>query len=155
MKLLIERTIELLKLQVKENLQLINQNQSRLIEITKQPVSLKKRHLYDECYEANMKLLCENNDFMAMQLSLMNFLEKHKDSTALSDEVPHEYLEMPEDEEVIFTMTIDGELNYDCHHPLFEDNNFFNKLIRYYSAIEAYEKCSELNKTRKTSFSSK
>jgi len=155
MKLLIERTIELLNLQVKENLQLINKNQSRLLEIMKQPFSGKKKQQYEECYDTSMKLLCENNDFMTMQLSLIDFLEKYKESAMLSDDVPQEYLEMPEDEEIIFTMTVDGELKYDCHHPMFGNSDFFDRLIGYFSSIEAYEKCSELNRTRKTSFSSK
>jgi len=139
MKLLIERTIELLKLQVKENLQLINQNQSRLLEIMKLPVTNRKKQVYEECYEANMKLLGENNDFITMQLNLIDFLEKYKDSTVLSDEVPEEYLELPEDENVIFSMTVDGELVFDRHHPLFSNNDFFTKLINYYTSIEAYE----------------
>ena len=155
MKLLIERTIELLKMQVKENLQLINQNQSRLLEIMKQPVKSRKKKVYDECYEANMRLLGENNDFITMQLNLIDFLEKYKDSEILSDEVTEEYLELPEDENVIFSMTVEGELKFDNHHPLFSSNEFFNKLISYYSSIEAYEKCSELFQTRKTAFSSK
>ena len=155
MRLLIERTIELLKLQVRENLQVINENQSKILELLKLPVSEKKKAIYEECYGQNIKLLSENSDFISMQLTLRDFLEKHKESPALQNDVPEDFIEVNDDENIIFEMTVNDELKYDKLHPLFEDDVFFNKLIRYYTSIEAYEKCSELFKSRKIYISSK
>ena len=148
MRLLIERTIELLKLQVQENLQLINKNQAEIKALLKQPVSEEQKQVFEKCYLTNKKLLIENNDFINLQHTLISFLEKYKTSDALEDEVPEEDCELPDDDNIIFDMTVSGELRYDNLHPCFEDDDFFSKLIDYYTSVEAYEKCSELYKVR-------
>jgi hypothetical protein len=148
MKLLLERTIELLRTKVRENLRIIDENQSRITEMLKNPVSEEEKMEFEACYTENKKLLIENNDFVHLQLVLNDFLEKHKSSSALSDELLDESIEFPIDENIIFDMTVSEELAWDNLHPLFGDDKFFDKLIRYYTSIEAYEKCSELYKTR-------
>ncbi len=149
MRLLIERTIELIKLHVKENLRLINKNQTKIAEIRKQPVSEEQKKLFDKCSADNKKLLIENNDFANLQHTLANFLEKYKTSDILNDKIPEGYCDLPEDESIIFDMTISGELKFDNLHPYFYNDDFFNKLIHHYTSVEAYEKCSELYKVRK------
>lgn len=148
MKLLLERMIELLKTQVKENLRLIEENQSRIMELIKKPVSGEEKEEFEACYAENKKLLIENNDFVSLQLVLIDFLEKHKSSHALSDDYIEDISDFPIDENIIFDMTVNEELAFDNLHPLFGDENFFEKLVSYYTSVEAYEKCSELFKTR-------
>lgn len=155
MRLLIERTIELLKLQVKENLRLINKNQTKIAEIRKQPVSEEQKKIFNKCSADNKQLLIENNDFANLQHALANFLEKYKTSDILSNKIPEDYCDLPEDKSIIFDMTIDGELKFDNLHPYFDDDDFFNKLIHYYTSVEAYEKCGELYKVRKLYFSAR
>ena len=155
MKLLLERTIELLKMQVRENLRIIDENQSRIQEMIKKPVSEEERAEFEACYEENKKLLLENNDFVNLQLALIDFLEKHKTSSALTDEIQEDILAFPIDENIIFDMTVSEELTFDNLHPLFGDDKFFDKLVRYYTSIEAYEKCSELYKVRDLNMSAR
>ena len=80
---LIQKTISLLKLKVKSNLELINKNQVKIKEILKEPNSSKRTTSFEEHYETNKSLLAENNDFINIQLTLINFLEKYKDSLIL------------------------------------------------------------------------
>ncbi|MBN2481212.1 MAG: hypothetical protein JXB19_05700 [Bacteroidales bacterium] len=155
MRLLIERTIELLKLQIKENLRLINKNQAKIVEMLKKPVSDEQKLVFEQCYTANKKMLIENNDFINLQLTLSNFLEKHKLSDETLDEIPEELPGLPDDENIIFDMTVSEELQFDNLHPCFDDDEFFNRLIEYYTAVEAYEKCSELYKLRNLNLSAR
>ena len=152
MRLLLERTIELLKIQVKENLRLINENQSKFAEMLKDPAAEETKREFEACYAENKKLLIENNDFINLQLMLIDFLDKHKASAALSDDLQQEtgenLAEVPIDEDIIFDMTVSEELEFDQLHPLFGNNSFFDKLVGYYTSVEAYEKCSELYKMR-------
>jgi hypothetical protein len=152
MKALIQRTIDLLKKRVKENLETINQNQIRLNEMLNQTVSAERTYQIEKNYAANKALLAENNDFISLQLSLLNFLDRNKDSLSRREKKE----ESPEpatlafiDEEEIFELTIQGKLSFENGHPKFEDEAFFNKLLSYYASIEAYEKCNAIMGPRK------
>jgi hypothetical protein len=151
MKSLIQRIIDLLKKRVKENLEAINQNQARLNEMLNQPVSSERTYYIEKNYALNKALLAENNDFISLQLSLLNFLEKHKDALTLKEEDasnesgPISFL----DDDELFELTIQGKICFETGHPKFEDEVFFNKLLSYYAFIEAYEKCNAMLSLRK------
>jgi hypothetical protein len=150
MKALIQRTIELLKKRVKDNLDMINNNQAEIRQLLSQPLSAERTYHIEKHYDINKVLLNENNDLINLRVSLLNFLEKYKDSAVLDEEelpelTPENYL----DEHELFEMTIQGKLTFDLSHPKFEDVEFFDKLLRYYSAVEAYEKCNALLKMKK------
>ena len=154
MKDLIQKTIDLLKKKVKENLEVINSNQTRLNEILNLPFSSERTYMIERNYSANKALLAENNDLISLQISLVNFLDKHKDSLEdwdagfdLSDLDIVPYL----NDEEIFEMTIQDKLRYKKGHPKFLDEAFFNRLLSYYSSIEAYEKCNAMLMQRKKS----
>ncbi len=146
MKALIQRTIDLLKKKVKENLEIINKNQARINEMIRQPASAERTYHIEKSYAVNKALLTENNDFISLQLALLNFLEKYKDSANLRDEEEVEEItpeSMLNDDE-LFELTVQGKMKFDFAHPKFNDELFFNKLLSYYAAIEAYEKCNSL-----------
>jgi len=151
MKALIQRTIDLLKKRVKENLAAINQNQTRLNEMLNQPISAERTYYIEKNYALNKALLAENNDFISLQLSLLNFLEKHKDALTLKDE--EESTEPGTisflDNEELLELTIQGKIGFEAGHPKYEDGVFFNKLLSYYASIEAYEKCNALLSLKK------
>lgn len=146
MKALIQRTIDLLKKRVKDNLETLNQNQTRLNEILNQPVSAERTYHVEKNYEANKALLTENNDFISLQLSLLNFIEKYKDALEFREE--EEFFELNPlnflDEEALFELTVQDKLDYNTSHPKFEDESFFNKLLTFYASVEAYEKCKAI-----------
>jgi hypothetical protein len=146
MKALIQRTIDLLKKKVKENLEAINKNQTTLNEMLNQPVSGERTYKIEKNYAANKALLAENNDFITLQLSLLNFLEKYKDALSVREE---EESDKPDtisflDDEELFELTIQGKLGFETGHPKYEDDVFLNKLLSYYASIEAYEKCNAI-----------
>jgi len=151
MKALIQRTIDLLKKRVKENLEIINKNQTRINEMINQPPSAERTYHIEKNYALNKSLLTENNDFISLQLSLLNFLEKYKDSSTLQEEEetvdlnPSSFL----DDDELFELTVQGKLNFEFGHPKFNDDLFFNKLLSYFAAIEAYEKCNSLLRLKK------
>jgi hypothetical protein len=151
MKALIQRTIDLLKKRVKENLEIINKNQSRINEMIKQPASAERTYHIEKNYAVNKALLTENNDFISLQLALLNFLEKYKNSDTLNDE--GESIEINPatilDDDELFDLTVQGKLKFEFGHPKFNDDLFFNKLLSYFAAIEAYEKCNSLLRLKK------
>jgi hypothetical protein len=152
MKALIQRTIELLKKRVKENLDTINHNQAEIRQLLSQPLSAERTYHIGKHYDINKVLLNENNDFINLRVSLLNFIEKYKDSPILEDEeLPELTPELYLDDQELFELTIQGKLNFDMSHPKFEDTEFFEKLIGYFSAVEAYEKCNALLKLKKQS----
>ena len=144
MKDLIQKTISILKLYVKNNLEVINQNQTRIKQILKEPASSERSHNFEKHYEVNRNLLSENNDLINVQLTLINFLEKYKDSDILSEQEPDTNLSSVEDEEEIFRLTVSGMIPFDSKHPHYNEADFFEKLLHYYQDKEEYEKCQEL-----------
>jgi len=152
MKALIQRTIDLLKKRVKDNLEAINKNQTRLNEMLNQPVSAERTYHIERNYTSNKTLLSENNDFISLQLSLLNFLEKYNDKLAIKEE--EEEPAEPNtitflDDQELFELTVQGKIGYETGHPKFQDDVFFNKLLTYYASQEAYEKCNALLSLKK------
>lgn len=147
MKALIQRTIDLLKKKVKENLETINRNQALLNELLKQPLSAERTYHVDKNYASNKALLSENNDYISLQLTLVNFLEKHKDQLTEKTEIDvhpeTDTLSFLDDEE-LFDLTVQGKIGFENSHPKFRDEVFFNRLLSYYASREAYEKCNAL-----------
>lgn len=147
MKTMIKNTIETLREKVKENLMQIQNNQKEIRELLKQPVSSKRTELLETKYTINKSLLAENNDFINIQLTLTNFVEKYEKAGFLSEENNEKPAFHNEDE--CFEHTINGYLMYDSSHPYYSNDQFFNRLIEYYKQLEDYEKCSQLVNTKK------
>ncbi len=150
MKELIQKTIALLKLRVKNNLELINKNQVRIKEILKEPNSSRRTTKFEEHYETNKNLLAENNDFISVQLTLINFLEKYKDSEILKDNTPILEIESVKSEKELFDLTVNGDIAFNKEHPKYSNEIFFKRLLKYYQDIEAYEKCQALINLKKS-----
>jgi hypothetical protein len=149
MKALLQHTIEILKKRVKENLDTINQNQSEIRQLLTQPLSAERTYYIENHYDINKVLLSENNDFINLQVTLLNFMEKYKDFPILDEEeLPEMTAELFMDDHELFELTIQGKLVFNIAHPKFEDEEFFQKLLTYYSTLEAYEKCNSLLKTK-------
>jgi hypothetical protein len=148
MKDLIQRTISILKIHVKNNLEVINQNQTIIKQILQEPASSKRTINFEKHYEVNRNLLSENNDLINVQLTLINFLEKYKDSDLLREQEPDINSDPVTDEEEIFRLTVSGMIPFDSKHPKYDDTGFFEKLLCHYKDNEEYEKCQQLMKTR-------
>lgn len=147
MKTMIRKTIDMLRERVKGNLTQIQNNQKGIRDLLKQQVSEKRTELLEEKYAINKALLAENNDFINVQLTLTNFLEKYEDSIILAD--GDGTMPVYKDENECFEHTVNGFLIFDHSHPYYNDENFFNRLLIYFQQLEDYEKCSELVNTKK------
>jgi hypothetical protein len=94
--------------------------------------------------------MTENNDFINLQVSLLNFLDKYKDIPGMDEEsMPSLFDEISLDDDVLFDMTIMGKLTFDLSHPKFSDEEFFKRILQHYTTMEAYEKCSALLSQKK------
>ena len=147
MKELMQQTIRILKDKVNNNLEIIKENQQVIKEILKEPFSDDRSRRLKERYDMNKTLLMENNDFINVQLTLINFIDKYKNSVVLAEvsTVKRLLINQPAD---YFQATINGDIPFNNQHPLFNDDDFFSKLLSYYQNKEDYEMCGKLMKTK-------
>jgi hypothetical protein len=149
MRDLIQRTIDILKSKVKTNLDLINENQDKIKDILKQSSTTQRSKDFEERYTVNKALLAENNDYINIQLTLINFLEKYKNTAVLEENQQIIDIYSITDEKEILELTIKGVLLFDEQHPKYNDEEFIDKMITYFESIEEYEKCQELIELKK------
>lgn len=144
MKDLIQKTIAILKIHIKNNLEVINLNQTKIKQILQEPQSTERSVNFDKHYEVNKNLLSENSDYIKLQLALINFLEKYKNARIMNELSSDMGICSSEDPEETFDLTVKGKLPFNNRHPKYYDKDFFNMLIAYYQDREEYEKCHEL-----------
>ena len=147
MKELMQQSIKVLKEKVNSNLEVIKENQQEIKEILKEPFSEDRSRRLKEKYDLNKTLLMENNDFINVQLTLINFMDKYKNSMVMAEvsSIRNLSANAPVD---FFKATVNGQLPFNERHPLFNDEKFFHKLMAHYQNNEEYEKCEELMKTK-------
>ncbi len=140
MKDMIQKTIEVLKEKIRANLLEIQNNQKEIRSLLKQPVSEERSAQLEERYALNKALLAENNDFINVQLTLTNFVEKYGGNQLFSGTETSSSL----NENESFELIVSGKVKFDDSHPYFENEAFFQKLMDHYQNIEDYESCSKL-----------
>ncbi len=144
MRELIQKTIDVLKSRVKKNLKAINKNQKVIKALLNEPNTPERAAEFEKYYAANKVLLQENNDYINIQLTLINFLEKYKGTAVLDDEIPVVDIYSITDEVEVLDLTLKGVVKFDENHPRFNDGRFIDRLIRHYEKTEEYEQCSRL-----------
>lgn len=150
MKELLQNTIEQLRSHVMKNLEMVRENENEIREMLQEPVSVVRASLLSEKYEYSKKVLAENNDFINLQLSIINFIYKYKHiweqekELAVTSEIENVHLSREE----CFQLTIDSKMSFGPNHPFFNDENFFHNLLDFFQEQEDYEKCDELVKKR-------
>jgi len=143
-----QKTLELLRERVKLNLETIHKNQEKIKILLKDKcLSSVQRQEYQEKYNANKHMLAENNDFINMQLHMINFLNKYKHTELFEQPDEPDEAEIAEDLDY-FSLTIQGTIPFDKEHPYFKDETFFKRLLNYYKELENYEMCEVLVKSR-------
>ena len=152
---ILKNSIEILKQRILFNLDLITQNESKIKEILKEHVSEIRSEKLKRRFNFNKKMLKENNDALTLQKGIINFIENYHNEI---DEYPdikqvkkissknsgQEDQIMNIKKEDYLDLTINGAMDFDKHHPYFNDKDFFNELLSYFSEIEDYEMCSKL-----------
>lgn len=166
MKDFLKYTLNLLKDRVKYNLNIIHNNEKTVRKILKEPVSSHRSERLNEKYSINKTMLDENNDSIKLQLSIIQFLDKygkeieefnHKVEQMIPElkkiqsgisfpetdqEKPEAYNELTRND--YFDLTIHKGIEFDHQHPYFNDQDFLNDLLEYFSSVEEFEMCSKL-----------
>lgn len=165
MKEHLRKTIEYLKIYVQHNLSVIQKNEKEIKEILQEPVSNARSHKLDIIRAINKALLKENNDYLNLQMHIIQIMDKHarkmnnavnkslkfnnkQDISPVEENNEQEESEKEFSFDDLFTMTINGELPYNEKHPLFEDTRFYNNLMSFYIEKENYEMCNQLKKLK-------
>jgi hypothetical protein len=150
MKNKILHTIEEIKQRVKNNIERINKNQKAIKEMLKYSNSAEYAGQFDIYNNETSELLTQNNDLINVQLTLVDFLEKYKDTAILKPEIPMVDIYSITDLQEVFALTIKGVLSFNEKHPYFHDMNFIDKLIGYFQSQENYEECQKLYKLKES-----
>lgn len=152
MKNLIQQTVELLRAKVLKNLEIVRATESEVREIMKQPISNLRTKTLNGKYEISKRLLSENNDFINLQLTLLNFLNKYKESFEKEAEmlqINPVRVDPNISKEECFKLTIEKKISFDHSHPFYNNEEFFNDLISHYQTVEDYESCAQLMALKK------
>ncbi|MBN2523352.1 MAG: hypothetical protein JXB24_08740 [Bacteroidales bacterium] len=144
MRELLQKTIDELKFRVKKNLKVINENQLQIKQLLASNTTGERANEYEKCYSVNKKLLQENNDYINIQLTLINFLEKYKGTAVLDDTMPVVDIYSISDEVEVLDLTLKGIVKFDEKHPKFKNKKFIDKMISHFETMEEYEKCQKL-----------
>jgi hypothetical protein len=150
MRKMIKHTIEILKERVKVNLLEIRNNKDEIRRLHDQPNSSESSAELEVKYSQSRMLLSENADFINVQLTLTNFIEKYHDNDIFDTKKLEQLNMVNTNENVCFEQTINGEVAFDANHPYYDDDNFFRKLLYYYQDREDFEKCSVLVEGKKS-----
>lgn len=150
MKEQLQQTIEQLRQHVLKNISLIKANEKHIREVLTWPVSSERTRELDESYKFSKTLLTENNDFINLQVSVMNFINKHK-SVFEQEQQPVKVVAQSEQKEEAklsredyFKLTVENAIEFNNGHPYFNDEHFYDELFKYYQDIENYEMCAIL-----------
>lgn len=153
-------SIEVLRQKVRSNLDLLHQNEKKIKEILKEPVSENRSKKLNKRFNCNKKVLKENNDAIMLQKEMLVFIENYysetnkfpkelnvTEKTTKKVKLDNKKLEIKKED--YLDLTINGALDFDKYHPYFRDKKFFNELLNHFSEIEDYETCSKLTKLTK------
>jgi hypothetical protein len=153
MKDQLQQVIETMRKHVLKNLELIKTNENHIREVLNWPLSSDRTKELNDSYQHSRTLLSENNDFINLQVSIMNFLNKYKHlveeeqkvSVTIKSNASYNQLSR----EDYFKLTIENDIVFDATHPYFEDEEFMNELFTYFEQTENYEMCAQLLKFKK------
>jgi hypothetical protein len=153
MKEQLQQTVEFLRQHVLKNIDLIKANEVHIKDVLNWPATSDRTKELNDSYSFSKNLLSENNDFINLQVSIMNFINKYKKTFDTEQTVKVDafnsvgkYAQLSRDD--YFKLTIEKNIEFNPSHPYFTDNDFFNQLIDFYQRNENYEMCAILIKSR-------
>lgn len=155
MKEQLQQTIEQLRQHVLKNISLIKANEKHIREVLTWPVSSERTKELDESYKFSKTLLTENNDFINLQVTVMNFINKYKNVFEKEQQPVKVIAQSDQKEEAklsredYFKLTVENAIAYNNDHPYFNDIPFYDELFKYYQDVENYEMCASLLQKRR------
>ena len=148
MKDQLQQLIETMRKHVLKNLELIKANEGHIREVLTWPLSSDRTKELNDGYQYSRTLLSENNDFINLQVNIMNFLNKYKHLVEEENIVKVVAANVQENQhlsrEDYFKLTIGNDIEFDSTHPYFNDKDFFDELFTYFEQSENYEMCAHL-----------
>lgn len=159
-------TLKLLRSEVSKNLKVIKEKEKLARDIlNSEPSGSERSNLLKIIYDENKMILEENNELLKIQHMIVDYMSKYLSNISQPTipealEIKREYrkkseknpdeiiLKRPVDKEALFLDTVKGDILYNKTHPLFDDQDFYQKLMKHYIEIEAYEKCDELQQLK-------
>ena len=146
---LMKQAIEVLKHKVVLNLDEIRKNEVQYRNYLSEGKNIKDSDKMIKLLDRNKSLLTENFDLINLHISMLKFIEKHEAKRVFSENnnLENEDSDFPEIIDV-FEMTISGEMEFTSKHPLFYDENFFERLMKYYEKNEQHEQCTIVLKAK-------
>lgn len=154
MKDQLQQVIEIMRSHVLNNLDLIKTNESHIREVLNWPQSSERTNELNDSYKYSKNLLSENNDFINLQVSIMNLLNKYKyifetEATVKVSAPSNTMYGQALSRDDYFKLTIENDMAFDSDHPYFQDHEFYSDLLLYFEQVENYEMCAELMKSKK------
>src|SRR5208337_2446256 len=141
-----QQMIDLMRKHVLKNLELIKTNESHIREVLTWEQSAERTRELNDSYSYSKKLLAENNDFINLQVSIMNFINKYQNNLEGPSTVKvngsasfTQNKNLTRDD--YFRLTIDSDITYNSQHPYFNDEAFFKELLIHFEQSENYEMC--------------
>lgn len=152
MKDQLQHVVENMRRHVMKNLELIKANEGHIREVLNWPLSAERTKELNDSYQLSKTLLSENNDFINLQVTIMNFLNKYKHLVEDEDVVNVVAMNIQRNQslsrEDYFKLTIENDILFDSSHPYYKDTEFFNELFAYFKQSENYEMCAQLMKLK-------
>jgi hypothetical protein len=156
----LRETVDALKFRIQSNLSLIHNNEHKIKELLKEPVTELRSEKLNKRFNYNKKLLQENTDSIKLQKEIDSYLEKYLGNSEIildinkpiksslqENGIKNDISEISKDD--YFDLTINGAVEFDKQHPYFNDGIFLNDLLEYFTETEEYEKCSLLINLKK------
>lgn len=150
MKEQLQQIINSMRQHVLKNLEQIKANEAHIKEVLSRPISPERTKKLNESYQFSRTLLTENNDFINLQVTIMNFLNKYKniieeEENAVKVNVASiTQKEQHLSREDYFNLTIINDIPFNQAHPYYNDKEFFTELFNYFEQTENYEMCAQL-----------
>lgn len=134
----LRKSIDLLRQRVNSN----RRNEENIQKILRtEPASSQRSEKLDVIFNENKRILEENHESIGLQLSIIKYLGRF----TIPESVKVKVLHTPSNTDY-FQLTINGDIEYNSDHPMFGNEEFYNKLMLYYISQEKYEMCSHLQK---------
>jgi hypothetical protein len=135
-----------LKDKIHKNVEEINNNQKLIQSLLSDKPDFSEHENFEKLKLQNQRLMKQNDDFINVQLILIDFIKKYKDTAILKEDIPMIDIFSVTDSEEIFLLTINNLIPFDNQHPYYTNPQFIESLITHYRHEENYEKCHSLKK---------
>jgi hypothetical protein len=148
MKELLNTVLESLKSKVFENIEAAKKNEENIRELLLNPETYERAYQLQLKFDFNHRILRENQDFLELQLKIVNFINKYR-HTDLMQMPLVENAKTDQSNVDYFAETIAGHIAFNKYHPYYLDETFINMLLEHYQQEEKYEECQRLSEIKR------